>query len=85
MSEDQIVRNDGPAPITFQDHKEITAADCETIAKLITDLAARVRDGDVKAFERFWIEGGTEEGDAKVCGLRELIVMRYLSREDRLN
>lgn len=71
--------------LTFQDHKETTAADCEAFAKIVTDLATEIRGGDVKAFERFWMEGGTAEGDAKVCDLRERLVLRYLCREEQLN
>ena len=34
----------------------------------------------MQAFERFWIEGGTEEGDAKIEAIREYMVIRYLYR-----
>lgn len=71
-------------PITFADHKEKTAADCESIAAILTDLAKQVRNGDVKAFEAFWFEGGTEEGDAKIIALREMVMLRYAAREERL-
>jgi hypothetical protein len=69
--------------MTFEQHKELTASDCEVIAAEITALAANVRRGDLKAFERFWIEGGTEEGDAKVNQLRELAILRYAYREEK--
>ncbi len=69
--------------VTFAEHKEQTAADCEAVAKM-TDLAHRVREGDTKAFEAWWIEGGTEEGDPKVAAIREMLVLRYVSREERL-
>lgn len=67
---------------TFDESKEKAAKDCEAIAKLITDLAANIRAGDMKAFEAFWIEGGTEEGDAKILALREYIVLRYVACEE---
>lgn len=68
--------------MSFADHKEATAKDCEAIAKIITDLAAQVREGDLGAFEAFWIEGGTEEGDAKIMALRENLTLRYLYRRE---
>ncbi len=71
-----------PTPMSFAEYKEATAKDCEAMAKYITDLAAQVRDGDLKAFETFWIEGGTEEGDAKVLELRERLILRYLYRRE---
>lgn len=69
--------------MTLEEHKETTAKDCEAIAKEITDLAAVVRTGDLKAFERFWIEGGTPEGDGKINYLIELVVIRYAFREEK--
>lgn len=82
MSKSKLAAAPGSA---FVVHRDTTAADCEAIAKSVTELAATVRQGDLKAFERFWIEGGTEEGDAKICSLRETIVLRYLCREEELN
>ena len=68
--------------MTFQEHKETTATDCEEIVKALTTLAAQVREGDMSAFEKFWIEGGTEEGDAKINSLRELLILRYAYRSE---
>lgn len=71
-------------PITFAEHKETTAKDLETIAAEIVKLAAQVREGDLGAFQCFWIEGGTEEGDAKINALREIMVIRFFHRQERL-
>jgi hypothetical protein len=68
--------------MTFNEHKDRTASDCEEIAKLLTEIAAKAREGNMQAFEQFWIEGGTEEGDAKINAVRELIVLRYAHRAD---
>ena len=68
--------------MTFDEHKETTAADCEAVAALLTDLAGEVRNGNMRAFEGFWIEGGTEEGDAKVAFIRETIALRFYHREE---
>jgi hypothetical protein len=68
--------------ITFAEHKNATAQDCEAIAETLKNLAAAVREGNMTAFEEFWIEGGTEEGDAKIKAMRELIIMRYLHRHN---
>jgi hypothetical protein len=40
--------------------------------------------GDLKAFERWWGEGGTEEGDATLFKVREMLLIRYYHREERL-
>ena len=68
--------------MTFDEHKEITAADCEMIGEMMTDLASQCRNGHMASFERMWIEGGTEEGDSRIAALRELIVLRYLKRSE---
>ena len=68
--------------MTFEGHKEATAADCEAVAALLTALAAEVRKGDMRAFEEFWVEGGTEEGDAKVAFIREMMALRFYHREE---
>lgn len=68
--------------ISFSEHKETTAADCEAIAKAILEVAAKVREGNMAAFEEFWIEGGTEEGDAKINAHREMAVLRYACRKE---
>lgn len=68
---------------TFSEHKERTAADCEFVAKQLTELASTIRAGNMKAFEKFWMEGGTEEGDAEIQSVRERIVLRFLYREEK--
>ena len=69
---------------TFQEHKEWTANDCVHVANLLTEIAASVREGDFDAFEKFWWQGGTEEGDAKINALREMLVLRYGYRKDHI-
>jgi len=70
--------------MTFAQHKENTAQDCETVAKMLTDLAAAAREGDMRLFEEFWLEGGTEEGDAKIAAIRENLILRYMYRGEAL-
>lgn len=71
-------------PLTFLEHKNHTVADLETVAKSILDLAEQVREGNMDAFERMWIENGTEEGDAKIKQINEYLVLRYLFRAERV-
>lgn len=70
--------------MTFAEHKERTAHDCEQVAELLKKLAAEVREGNMDAFEEFWWEGGTEEGDAKINALRENIIIRYVYRKSKV-
>jgi hypothetical protein len=70
--------------LTFSEHKEQTAKDCEAIADIMTKLAAACREGDMGQFERMLIEGGTEEGDAKIAAIREIAVLRYMHRQERM-
>lgn len=65
---------------TFESLKNRTAADVEQVAALLTNLATEVRAGDIGAFERWWIEGGTEEGDATVFKIRDLLMLRHTYR-----
>src|SRR5574337_358315 len=67
----------GLGRMTFEAHKDATAEDCEAVAKLLTELAGEARKGNLRAFEEFWVEGGTEEGDAKVAFIREMMAMRF--------
>lgn len=72
----------GLGRMTFEAHKDATAEDCEAVAKLLTELAGEARKGNLRAFEEFWVEGGTEEGDAKVAFIREMMAMRFYHREE---
>ena len=71
-------------PITFAEHKELTAKDCEQIAEQLMNIAKSIREGNMSAFEKFWWKDGTEEGDAKITMLQELVVLRYVHRQDHL-
>lgn len=70
--------------ISFETLKKETADDCEQIANILKELAEKVRQGNTMAFDEFWIEGGTEEGDAKINSLREQIILRYAHRMENL-
>ncbi len=70
--------------MTFLEHRETTAKDCEEVAKLLTELATQVRQGNLNAFEEFWLEGGTEEGDSKIQKCRDLMILRYKHREEKI-
>jgi len=69
-------------PITFAEHKEQTAKDCEELSKILLDLASKVREGNLEVFEQFWFTGGTEEGDAKIAAVREILMLRYQYRRE---
>jgi hypothetical protein len=49
---------------------------------MLSELISHVKQGDMKAFERFWIEGGTEEGDARIFQVREILLLRYMVRDE---
>lgn len=70
--------------ITFLGHKEQTARDCEGVAEMLVTLAKDVREGNMAAFEGFWFQGGTEEGDARILELRERLLLRYMHRQESL-
>jgi len=66
----------------FKEQKELAAKDCEQVAATLMKLAAEVREGNMAAFEAFWFEGGTEEGDAQIVAVREMILLRYFHRAE---
>ena len=70
--------------MTFEKHKDTTADDIDAIVDLLKALSTAVRAGDLKAFEQWWDEGGTDEGDAMLFKVREFLLMRYYHREQRL-
>jgi hypothetical protein len=71
-------------PMTFERHKETTADDLDAVVELLKQVSVAVRAGDLKAFERWWDEGGTEEDDATLFKVREMLLIRYYHREERL-
>ena len=72
-------------PMTFVEHKEQTAKDMETIAETFTKLAASAREGNMKAIEDMFLGNEDERfDDSKIVRLRELAVLRYLYRQERV-
>lgn len=63
--------------ITFEEHKIKTAEDCEALAEIIKEVATKVREGNMDAYEKFFINGGTNEGDAKLNELWDRLNLRY--------
>lgn len=78
---DLSVSTDELPSISFTEHRDSTAADIDAVIEQLQALATQVRDGDVSAFSRWWIEGGTEDGDATISRVRELLVIRFMYRE----
>lgn len=70
--------------MTFQEHKEWTIGDLNTIIESLTNLSKSVEEGNMEKFEQFWISGGTEEGYSKIAALREILVLRYLHRKEQI-
>jgi len=68
--------------ITFDEFKKQTSEDCDALAKMISDVKVAVNEGNMDAFEKFFMEGGTEEGDAKINDLLERLVIRFVVRKD---
>ena len=68
--------------MTFSEQKAQTVADLRAFQESVDLLIKSVEEGDLRAFEEFWIEGGTEEGDPKIRKLWEMLVLRYARRED---
>lgn len=71
--------------MTFAEHKEKTADDCLAVAGLIKDVAEAVHNGNMTAFEQFFHSGGTEEGDAKLLAMVEILLLRYYHRDELVN
>lgn len=78
----QSLSTEGLGKLTFAEHKEQTANDCEQVAELLKELAAAIREGNLNAFVQFWIEGGTEEGDSKISAIRQMLIFRFMHREE---
>jgi len=78
------IAGDSSEASAFVKHRDQTAADVERVAQILTDLAADIRQGNMAAFEQFWLEGGTEEGDAKIFAIREMLMLRYGVRQEEL-
>lgn len=70
---------------TFAEHKEQTAKDIESVVEILTKIAAEVREGNMLKWEEFWYEGGTEEGDAKIFAIREMLILRYAYRQESIS
>lgn len=68
----------------FSWHKENTASDIEAIISTLQSLTVDTRDGDMDKFERFFIAGGTEDGDSRLNAIIETLVFRYINRKELL-
>lgn len=68
--------------ITFEEHKKRTVEDCDALSKMITDVGVSVKAGNMDAFEKFFMEGGTAEGDAKINELLERMALRFVVRKE---
>jgi len=66
---------------TFVEHRDKTVADLESVATMLGALIDEVKQGDVKAFDRFWIQGGTEEGDATIFRVREMLLGMWFAKK----
>lgn len=70
--------------MTFKEHKDKTAADCEEVIAVLEGLIEKIKEGDLESFEKFWFSGGTEEGDAKINSIKEIIALRYAYRKENI-
>lgn len=83
MSEETHDRPD--PPLTFAEHKEITATDLELVAAEFTKAAKEARDGNMGAVEALLLgDEDSREDTAKIVSLRELLVLRYFHRQERI-
>ena len=73
---------DLPERMTFAEHRDRTVQDLESVIEQLQTLKGQVQEGDIQAFERWWYEGGTEEGDATVFKIRQMLLIRYVWRAD---
>lgn len=72
-------------PLTFAEHKEITAADLESAAAEFTKTAKEAREGNMRAVEALLLgDEDSREDTAKIASLRELLVLRYFHRQERI-
>lgn len=72
-------------PLTFAEHKEITAADLEMVAAEFTEVAREAREGNMRAVEALLLgDECSREDTAKIASLRELLVLRYFHRQERV-
>ncbi len=72
-------------PLTFAEHKEITATDLESAAAEFTKVAKEAREGNMRAVENLLLgDEDSREDTAKIVSLRELLVLRYFHRQERV-
>jgi hypothetical protein len=84
MEENELTPNRFP-DLTFAEHRETTAKDLEAIAEEFTKLAAVVREGNMKAVEDMFLgDEDKREDDSKIVKLREIFVLRYFHRQERV-
>lgn len=77
LNKDEISEN---VKITFKEHKEKTIADCTEVIFVLEGLIEKIKEGDFNSFEKFWFNNGTEEGDAMIQSIREIMAIRYAYR-----
>jgi len=68
-----IMDNDEQDKMTFTKHIEQTIDDLNEFIKYIKTISDKVSEGDIRAFERFMIEGGLKKVTQKYFRLESFL------------
>ncbi|RTL07734.1 hypothetical protein EKK58_00910 [Candidatus Dependentiae bacterium] len=72
-------------PMTFAEHKETTAVDLESIGREFLSLGIAARDGNMRLVEEMFLgDEDAREDTSKIVRLRELFILRYFHRQERV-
>jgi hypothetical protein len=86
ISQNRVEKNDVPdlrTKITFDEHREQTAKDCEEVTKILMDIAIATREGNMQPFESFWYMDMTDKEHLPIIfSLRHILLFRYFFRQD---
>ena len=71
-------------PLTFSEHKELTAGDLETVAGEFMRAAKAAREGNMREVERLIFQDEDRRESARINVLMELVGLRYSVRQERI-
>ena len=75
-------RRDEDGPISFEQHRAQTVKDLEQVISILNNLVAKVKIGNMHAYEDFW---ALEEDEGQtILSIREIMALRYIARQERI-
>ena len=71
--------------LSVEDHQRLTIEDCQEVVEKLQGIMEDVKKNQFESFEKFWFDNAAEGVSSQIYSLQEKIIVKYMSREDRLS